>query len=237
MCRLERFYEWAVVCALLGSALLAAPQAGAVALPAGLESGCGFEGCVISYWNPASGGNGHYYAYIPTGDAPLSWDAARDEAAGANLGPNSHGHLATIDSAAENSYIVNSVLPVTGTLGKQVVWLGGWQDDSTPKSLPPDVGWNWITPESWSYTNWASGEPNDETTAHTGDERYLTMWVHFLVNSIDNRGKWNDENLTPQPQAPNDGFIIEYELGVPEPSLALLALLGGALLVGRARRS
>jgi hypothetical protein len=106
------------------------------------------------------------------------------------------------------------------------------------KSLPPEAGWQWVTPETWNYTSWATGEPNDETPTHTGDERYLTMWVHFIVNGVDNRGTWNDENLDPQPQAPNLGFLVEYEArAVPEPATALLAFLGGAaLLARRARR-
>jgi hypothetical protein len=130
------------------------------------------------------------------------------------------------------------VLTLGDSLGKRLVWLGGFQNDTPVKSLPPDAGWQWITPETWSYANWADGEPNDETVTHSGDERYLTMWVHFLVDGIDNRGTWNDENLESQPQAPNLGFIVEYEArAVPEPATALFALLGGAaLLARRARR-
>ena len=220
--------------------LLGASSARAVPLPPGLERGCSFTGCVIGYWNPSAGGNGHYYAYVPTGATPETWDEAKQAAAASTLAPGSVGHLATATDPSENAYIMDTVLPVGTTLGKRLVWLGGFQNDTPTKSLPPEAGWQWVTPEAWNYTSWASGEPNDENSTHTGDERYLTMWVHFMVNGVDNRGTWNDENLQSQPQAPNLGFIVEYEgmgIAVPEPAAALLALLGGAsLLARRARR-
>ncbi|HKC50794.1 MAG TPA: hypothetical protein VKF60_08380 [Myxococcota bacterium] len=218
--------------------LLAASAARAVPLAPGLEGGCSFAGCVIGYWNPTAGGNGHYYAYVPTGATPATWDEAREAAAASTLAPGSVGHLATATDLGENAYIMNTVLPVGTSLGKRLVWLGGFQNDTPTKSLPPEAGWQWVTPEAWNYTSWGPGEPNDETSTHTGDERYLTMWVHLLINGADSRGTWNDENLQSQAQAPSLGFIVEYEgAAVPEPAAALLALLGGAsLLARRARR-
>ena len=225
----------AFLCALV----LAAPAARAIPLGSGLEGNCSFTGCEAAYWDPESGGNGHYYAFVPTGDTPPTWAAARDLAAGSNLGAGSRGHLATVIDEAENAFIVDQVLPL-GFTEKNQVWLGGSQADTAVKSLPPDVGWRWISPEAWNYSNWTAGEPNDENVDHTGDERYLTMWVHFYVatsssTAIDLRGTWNDENLESQPQGPIVGFIVEYE-AVPEPAGALLALLGVALLARRASR-
>jgi hypothetical protein len=223
--------------AALSVLLIAAPSARAVPLPSGLEGSCSFTGCEIAYWSPDAGGNGHYYAFVPTGATPATWTAARDQAGGSSLGPGTVGHLATVSDAAENDFIVHDVLPMGTSLSKSLVWLGGFQNDTPVKSLPPDVGWQWITPEAWNYGNWAAGEPNDENAAHTGDERYLTMWVHFVVDGVDSRGTWNDENLESQTQSPSMGFLVEYEARVPEPATALLALLGGAaLLARRARR-
>ncbi len=236
--RLRARLSMSVALGAVVSALLLAPSsARAVPLPAGLEGSCSFSDCDIAYWNPGAGGNGHYYAFVPAGATPATWTEARDAAAGSTLGPGTVGHLASVANVAENAFIMNEVLPLGTSLQKRLVWLGGFQNDTPVKSLPPDAGWQWITPESWNYAHWASGEPNDETPTQSGDERYLTMWVHFIVNGVDNRGTWNDENLESQSQAPNLGFIVEYEAkAVPEPAAALLALLGGAALLARRTR-
>lgn len=237
-----RLRDWLTL-SIFGGALcalaLGASTARALPLGSGLEANCSFAGCQIAYWDPEDGGNGHYYAFVPTGDTHPSWSTARDMAAASTLGAGTRGYLATAAGPNENTFIVNDVLPSTGYGHKRLVWLGGFQDDTPVKSLPPDAGWHWIRPEAWNYANWTPGEPNDEDANHSGDERYLTMWVHYYVASagltVDMRGAWNDENLESQPQAPIVGFIVEYD-AVPEPASALLALLGAAALARRARR-
>ena len=38
-------------------------------------------------------------------------------------------------------------------------WLGGYQDPAdTPAA---DANWNWVTGESWGYTDWYPGNPDD----------------------------------------------------------------------------
>jgi hypothetical protein len=235
-----RLRDWLTLSISVGAlCALAASSARALPLGSGLEGNCTFAGCQAAYWDPEAGGNGHYYAFVPTGDTPPSWSEASDLATGSSIGAGTRGYLATAVTASENSFIVNAVLPFDGYGHKRLVWLGGFQNDTPVKSLPPDAGWRWISPEAWNYANWTPGEPNDENATHTGDERYLTMWVHYFVASngltVDMRGAWNDENLDSQPQAPIVGFIVEYE-AVPEPASALLALLGFAVLARRARR-
>jgi len=97
--------------------------------------------------------NGHSY-YRSTGTA--IWTTARTNCS--NMG----GHLVTITSAAEQTFIYN-------------LWPSGWiglTDEVTEGT------WKWVTGEAYSYSNWNSGEPNN-----AGNEDY----VQFVSN-----GRWND---------------------------------------------
>jgi hypothetical protein len=218
---------------LVAAACLLAPAAGAAPLPPGLEEACNLAGCTPEQWSVEDGGNGHYYAFIAS-DVTLSWEDAQALAQSGSVGGASAGYLASVGDAAENAFIIDQILPGAGVIAmKQQVWIGGRQPDGEVKTKAPAEGWEWITPETWNYTNWLDGEPNDENTSNTGDERYLAMWVHFYLNGQDYRGTWNDENLVAASQAPMLGFIVEFE-HVPEPSsLALAGLAGGLLALAR----
>jgi hypothetical protein len=146
-------------------------------------------------WKVEEGGNGHRYrpVAVPSG---LSWSDASDLAIAAG------GHLATITSDAENEFIFSLVdapefWNVPGNfLGP---WLGGMQPPGTDE---PDVGWEWITGESFAwYDNWLPGEPNDNAT---NDSDFLHFFSH------DGRAStWNDRR--------NEnsflvvGYVIEFE--------------------------
>lgn len=121
---------------------------------------------VASEWPAWQGGNGHWYAGIPTS---RTWADARVHAA--SLG----AHLATVTSAAENAF-VNSVRAASGL---DRPWLGGFQDLAAPDHSEPAGGWRWVTGEPWSFTAWAGGEPNNQGNEH---------WLHYGSNS----GFWND---------------------------------------------
>ena len=97
--------------------------------------------------------NGHSY-YRSTGNA--YWTDAR--AACANMG----GHLVTVTTAAENSFIFG-------------IWPSGWigLTDEVTEGV-----WRWVTGEAYSYTSWNPGEPNN-----AGNEDY----VQFVGG-----GRWND---------------------------------------------
>jgi hypothetical protein len=237
---------WRAVCPALtvAAALVAlSPEARALPLPTGLEGGCTISGCAgAQYWDPDAGGNGHYYAFVASADE--SWADANTAASGSSIGGGSHGYLATITDPEENAFIVGSILPA-GFTHKRQVWLGGVQGAGAKS---PASDWHWINPEInpevWDYTDWTPGEPNDENAAHTGHEDHLTMWVHYYVAqagaiALDMRGMWNDEDATSQSTSPIVGYIVEWEGGgvpVPEPSAALLGLLGVGLVAKRFRR-
>ena len=128
-----------------------------------------FESIPSDIPSDAKGYNGHYYKVYTLSK---SWKEAK--AYCENLG----GHLATITSADEQTFIK------TFSTGRY--WLGGTDEEK-------EGTWKWITGETWSYTNWASGEPNGGTS-----ENYLAIWST----------KWNDLKNQSSEQS---GFICEWD--------------------------
>ena len=97
--------------------------------------------------------NGHSY-YRST--SSMTWTNAK--AACDNMG----GHLVTITSAAENTFVFNT-------------WPSGWIG-FTDEAV--EGQWKWVTNEAVTYTNWNGGEPNN-----AGNEDY----AQFVSG-----GRWND---------------------------------------------
>jgi hypothetical protein len=94
-------------------------------------------------------------------------------------------YLATLTSQAESDFVVQNL-----NLQNINPWIGGLQP---PGSAEPAGDWQWVTGEPWLYTNWSSGEPNEQ---HPGED-----FLHIRgVN-----GKWNDHAST------QDAYIVEYE--------------------------
>jgi hypothetical protein len=121
--------------------------------------------------------NGHSY-YRSTGSAV--WTTARTNCS--NMG----GHLVTITSSGEQNFLYS-------------LWPSGWiglTDEVTEGT------WRWVTGETYSYSNWNSGEPNN-----AGNEDY----VQFVSN-----GRWND--------LPNNyslPYVLEFEYLVTTSSWTL----------------
>ena len=121
--------------------------------------------------------NGHSY-YRSTGTA--FWTTARQNCI--NMG----GHLVTITSSAENSFIFN-------------LWPSGWI------GLTDEVNegvWRWVTGETYSYSSWNGGEPNN-----AGNEDY----VQFVGG-----GKWND-----LPNGVSLPYVLEFDYIVTTSSWTL----------------
>jgi len=145
--------------------------------------------------------NGNGYEVITT-SSTLSWDDARlaAEAMG--------GHLVTITSADENSFVAGLVSAAPAS-NKEVYWLGGYQDFSLGNCEPASC-WSWVTGEAWVYDNWEAGEPNNGG----GTQHYLHYWrTPGMFDDMENR------NIMV-------GYVVEFE--VPEP--ATLGLIGVGLL-------
>ena len=121
--------------------------------------------------------NGHSY-YRSTGVA--NWTTARTNCS--NMG----GHLVTITTSGEQSFLY-------------ALWPSGWI------GLTDEViegTWRWVTGETYSYTNWNNGEPNN-----SGNEDY----VQFVSN-----GKWNDLNNNS-----SLAYVLEFEYLVTTSSWTL----------------
>jgi hypothetical protein len=89
--------------------------------------------------------------------------------------PGSHcdslgGYLVTITSKGEENFISDKILRHSG----KDIWAG-----ATDKDV--EGVWKWITNEPFDYTNWYTGEPNNEK----GIEDYLELKSFFGF-------KWND---------------------------------------------
>lgn len=139
---------------------------------------------------------GHYYDQI---DGSFTWDAAKIASEKSTLEVNGDlykGHLATITTPAENDFIV-------GKFNISRYWLGGFQPAN---SQEPAGGWQWVTNESWSYTNWFIGDLEGDPEPNNFDERenLLVGWYHNQWNDFPNNAVGNDFFST-------DGYIVEYE--------------------------
>jgi FG-GAP-like repeat/Lectin C-type domain len=137
-----------------------------------------------------AGSNGHYYKFV---NSPVAWNTA-NSTAGTDLYFGLTGYLATITSQAEQNL-------VQAVKGDNRAWIGG--SDATTQN-----DWRWTGAEAgqqfWagldngnavnnSYTNWASGEPNQ----YQGDpEDYIQMLPD---------GSWNDS-----PASDSYAYVVEY---------------------------
>jgi hypothetical protein len=168
-------------------------------------------------WPVTEGGNGHYYEYVqPLTTPSIRWTQALDAAA-ARTFMGVPGHLATVTSGAEREFLLDEVVH---NAASPQVWLGGVQ---APGVTTPAAGWSWITGETWGYTAWATGEPND--FGGPGGEQYLSMDTYLT-------GAWNDNTDLGVPSA----YVVEY--AVPEPGPAAgLSVAAGAMLIRRRRRA
>ena len=139
--------------------------------------------------------NNHLYKFI---SGSITATAARTAAAGLTA-YGSTGYLATITSAAENSFVA-SRLQGDG-------WMGAGDIDT-------EGDWKWLTgPEAgtsfWSgaaggsavggaYSNWSTGEPNDYNNGVPGED-----CAQFYLAT----GKWNDLPCTGSTLS---GYVAEF---------------------------
>jgi hypothetical protein len=178
----------------------------------------------IAFAQPVIQGSFNNVTYIAVLAANgITWTAA--EANAVAMG----GQLASITSAAENQFVyslASSDVSLWAPLSEGGIgpWLGGYNQAGS---------FQWTDGTPFSYSNWASGEPNN----FGGDENYIQYYSpgpSLMANT------WND--------APNDTTGDPYHVGVPNPhgyiveivpeaSATNLFLLGAALsIICRFRR-
>ena len=143
--------------------------------------------------NPA---NGHYY--LAVADQGILWNDAKTAAEAISF-QGAAGHLATVNDASENSFILAN-MTVAGAVASEELWLGGFQDLQAPGYSEPSGGWTWVTGEAWAYENWAQNEPNNAPAP----EDFL------IYMPASNPGEWNDAR---EDHWNIRGYIVEFDGG------------------------
>ena len=127
----------------------------------------------------------HEYSQI---NGNFSWAEAKADA------ESRGGYLATITSAEENARVFAAVQ-------SNNPWLGGTDQAG-------EGTWAWVTGESWSYSNWYMGQPDNDS----GAADYLHFW-----NGGD---QWNDLPNVPNSIHTDRDYILETVHAPTNPLLA-----------------
>lgn len=151
----------------------------------------------ITQWKESDGGNGHYYmpvSGIVNFGGNNSTEITRQMAS--EISDLTNGYLATITSDAENEFVfglVNYSLFWNETEGP---WLGGYQLEG---AIEPYEGWNWVTGESFEYTNWSTVSSNDNQITNEG---------HMNFGGSNRTSAWSNHS---QESLPVISCIIEFD--------------------------
>lgn len=169
--------------------------------------------------------NGHTYTLasidaICSDAGCLTWEDTLTAVENYNTSNGTSYYLATITSAEENAFIQKSFLEYSYS-----AWVGGFQADG---QLSTGAGWQWVTGEEFTYTNWNGGEPND-WGASEDDEDNEENYLMYYSN-----GLWNDEGGSLCAAILETGSYTQDP--VPEPATMILFGAGITGLVAGARR-
>jgi len=131
-------------------------------------------------WKVSDGGNGNWYQFnrVPGG---ICWSASRIAA------EQGGGHLVTVTSAAENSFVIAYT-----NANNPGVFTGGPYLGATCENAPWGQ-WRWVTGEPFVFTGWGAGEPNSGE-----NERYVHLWRWGSL-------WWNDTS-----ECGADSYIVEW---------------------------
>ncbi len=169
------------------------------------------------------GPTGNLYGFVAA--ERIEWEAARTLTESAVF-YGQPAHLATIASAAEDTFLDNLRGPFVPDIGfspfrVNQFWVGGFQ---LPNQLRPGDGWMWVNNEGPipgtnggnGYAGWAPGEPNDypSTGIENDEENYL------VIGRFPFRG-WNDSDVVSIgfPDFYIRGYVIEIEVVPPDTTI------------------
>ena len=173
-------------------------------------------------WTVASGGNGHWYEVVPV---ELDWFAAKTAAQQrAHLGMT--GHLATLTSDAERLWVADNLLTIPRVPSEFWIWIGAKQNTQSTSYSEPAGGWEWVTGETWDYTGWGSGEPNNgyrqspaiEECAIMLDANFVRLFPTYWIDGVCTDSK-------------RPGYLVEYDDPRLLPSGQVI--LGAASVIGQ----
>jgi len=137
-------------------------------------------------WPVSEGGNGHWYA------ERASLRSQPDAVAAAAL---EGGHLVSIGSAAENSFLVNQHYPYGPFSAPVAHWTSGVRASSG--------AWTWSTGEQWSYSNFDAGEPNG---CCGSDVRFVLIRTY-----PGHEGAWDDTSTNGNGDQAPQPSIVEWD--------------------------
>jgi hypothetical protein len=197
-------------------------------------------------WTGA-GANDHWYEVVE--DTGKGWNAASAAAVGRG------GYLVTITSAAEQSFINSTLFGGTATASTvaKPSLIGSWWMGAT--DVVTEGKWRWVTGEDFDFTNWGSGQPDNNVGSlfggPDGEDYAQFVWRDNWTSVLP--GGWNDAReagysgsaYSQFPQLQLRGYIVEWDrlpTRVPEPGSLMVAgaallAAGFARLVRRRRRS
>ena len=143
--------------------------------------------------------NGHYYKIF---NINSNWQQAKEYC------ESMDGHLVTITSQNEQNFIEN-LINLQGT--RNNLWIGSFRNSS-------DV-WSWVTGESFSYSNWAKGMPDNYKNMQDKGMIMNKFHTGFF-------GKWDDVEANggnpPRYGEENFSFICEWDNGIAVPNVQLV---------------
>lgn len=179
-------------------------------------------------WTTANGGNDHWYQVVYQPQLPfITWGQANTEAQTmSHLGYT--GYLASVTSAAEQTFLntvnlaYSAASPYYSGADYIQAWLGGNDIDN-------EGDWTWTSGETFGYTNWNTGEPNN-----VNNEDHMLGWW-----SGDRWNDCSDNNCTNVRK-----FVVEYNAAPPVSNVPLpaslpliIAGLGAMGFFGRRKKS
>ena len=145
-------------------------------------------------WRTEDGGNGHWYSKS-IWTSPKNWNDARASATARGA------DLVAISAAAENTWIVTRFdLSHDPCAGYRGWFIGAYQDLLASDYSEPNGGWRWSNGESWGWTNWRPGAPDN----------YLGNQHWALIDTPIEGQAWDDVGGGPGGPEPICRAIFEW---------------------------